>query len=54
VVRFETQNVWDLQQADILKTKVEHYNAGKKNQGGAAFNLMDQQYEQNSRGSQLK
>lgn len=37
-----------------LQTKVETYNAGKKNQGGAAFNLIDLNYEKNPRGQQLK
>lgn len=34
--------------------KVDNFNAGKKNQGGAAFNVIDYNYEQNNRGSQLK
>jgi hypothetical protein len=37
-----------------MKTKIDHFNAGKKNQAGAAFNLLDQQYEQNPRGGQLQ
>lgn len=31
----------------ILQTKIEQFNAGKKNQGGAAYNLMNSAYEQN-------
>jgi len=32
-------------QQERLKTKVEVYNAGKKNQGGAAYNLVNLGYE---------
>ena len=33
---------------------MDHFNAGKKNQGGAAYNLISMEYEQNNRGNQLQ
>jgi hypothetical protein len=35
----------DKAEAERLQTKVEFYNAGKKNQGGAAYNLVSMGYE---------
>ena len=37
----------DQQEQERLQTKVDHFNAGKKNQGGAAYNLVSMGYEQN-------
>ncbi len=44
----------DNREQQILKTKIDMFNAGKKNQGGAAYNLMNSAYEQNQRGLQLQ
>lgn len=45
--RFDQMSQYDNRQAEILNVKVDQYNAGKKNQAGAPFNLLHQQYEQN-------
>jgi hypothetical protein len=37
-----------------MNDKVDNFNAGKKNQGGAAFNVIDFNYETNNRGNQLQ
>jgi hypothetical protein len=38
----------------MLQTKVEQFNAGKKNHSGAAYNLINAAYENNSRGIKLQ
>lgn len=44
----------DRQAANRLQTKIEQYGAGKKNQGGAAYNLLTMEYENNNRGTNLQ
>ena len=41
------------QQETILQAKKEFYNAGKKNEGGAAYNLINLGYDPTTRGNQL-
>ena len=41
------------QQDQILKAKKDHFNAGKKNEGGAAYNLINLDYDHTTRGGQL-
>lgn len=36
-----------------MQTKVDFFNAGKKNLGGAAYNLISMGYEPNQRGNLL-
>ena len=52
--RFDQLQTGDQFQQTRLDCKIDHYNAGKKNQGGAAFNLIDLKYEENNRGTNLK
>ena len=54
VQRYQQMNTADQFQQTKLQTKVDHFNAGKKNQGGAAYNLIRLDYEPNTRGQQLK
>lgn len=37
-----------------IQVKAEVFNAGKKNQGGAAYNIVNSEYEQNKDGEKLK
>ena len=38
----------------MLEVKKNQFNAGKKNQGGAAYNLLNHNYDQNSNGTNLQ
>ena len=53
VSRFENMEKMDAQQAQTLQVKKDQFNAGKKNHGGAAYNLLNQQYDQTQSGNQL-
>ena len=44
----------EAQQNTILQAKIDHFNAGKKNQGGAAYNLLNLNYDQTKNGQQLQ
>lgn len=52
--RYDFMAMEDRQAANRLQTKIEQYGAGKKNQGGAAYNLLTMQYESNNRGNNLQ
>ena len=54
VQRFDQMSTNDQFQKTRLETKIQDFNAGKKNQGGAAYNLIRLDYEQNNRGQTLK
>ena len=43
----------DARQAEILEVKKTQFNAGKKNQGGAAYNLLNLDYDKTSGGQSL-
>ena len=43
----------DVKQAQVLEVKKNHFNAGKKNHGGAAYNLLNLAYDQTNNGQQL-
>ena len=38
----------------MLGVKKDHFNAGKKNQGGAAYNLLNHGYDANPNGNNLQ
>ena len=38
----------------MLEVKKNQFNAGKKNQGGAAYNLLNHNYDQNANGTNLQ
>ena len=38
----------------VLQAKKDHFNAGKKNKGGAAYNLLNLGYDETADGSKLK
>ena len=38
----------------VLQAKKEHFNAGKKNKGGAAYNLLNLGYDETVDGQKLK
>lgn len=38
---------------NTLKAKVDHFNAGKKNKGGAAYNLLHLGYDATPEGQKL-
>lgn len=44
---------YEAQQSTILQAKKDHFNAGKKNQGGAAYNLLNLGYDSTPQGQQL-
>lgn len=44
----------DSKQVERINVRVEKYQAGKKNKGGAAYNLMSLEYDQNNEGTKLK
>ena len=48
--RFENMDRTEQLDQERLQTKVENFNAGKKNQGGAAYNLLNLDYEQTNQG----
>jgi hypothetical protein len=50
VGRFENMEAGDIQNAQILDVKKNQFNAGKKNQGGAAYNLLNLNYDENNNG----
>lgn len=45
VKRFENMEAGDVRNAEILEVKKNHFNAGKKNHGGAAYNLLNLDYD---------
>ena len=53
VQRFENMEANDVRQVEILETKKQLYNAGKKNHGGAAYNLLNLDYDKNNNGQRL-
>lgn len=54
VQRFENMEAREVQQKQILEAKRDFFNAGKKNQGGAAYNLLNLNYDQSNQGTQLE
>ena len=52
--RFENMEANDARQAEILEVKKTQFNAGKKNQGGAAYNLLNLDYDQTNDGQRLQ
>ena len=51
--RFEDMEALENRQHEILIAKRDHFNAGKKNQGGAAYNLLNFGYDANTQGQRL-
>jgi len=45
VQRFENMEAGDVRNAEILEVKKNQFNAGKKNHGGAAYNLLNLDYD---------
>ena len=43
--RFENMETGDARAAEVLQVKRDHFNAGKKNHGGAAYNLLNLDYD---------
>ena len=54
VGRFENMEQVEVKQAQVLGVKKDHFNAGKKNQGGAAYNLLNHGYDANPNGNNLQ
>ena len=44
----------DSRAAEVLQVKRDHFNAGKKNHGGAAYNLLNLDYDQTNNGQKLQ
>ena len=44
----------DLLQENRLITRIDKYQAGKKNLGGAAYNIVNLDYDRNKHGDKLK
>lgn len=44
----------DVKSAQVLNVKRDEFNAGKKNQGGAAYNLLNHDYDANPNGNNLQ
>ena len=53
VNRFENMESNDKREAEVLTVKRDHFNAGKKNQGGAAYNLLNLNYDNTQNGQRL-
>jgi hypothetical protein len=53
IARFEKMESVDAHMENALKVKVDHFNAGKKNKGGAAYNLVNLGYDQTPEGQKL-
>lgn len=51
--RFDHMEAMQAQQDTVLRAKKEFFNAGKKNEGGAAYNLINLGYDPTGRGQQL-
>ena len=51
--RFDNLEHNENKQGVILQAKIEN-NAGKKNHGGAAFNIINQDFDGNNKGDVLK
>ena len=51
--RFEKMESYDAQQQNVITAKRDYFNAGKKNQGGSAYNLINLDYDQNDGGKKL-
>ena len=51
--RFAHMEAMQAQQETVLHAKKEFFNAGKKNEGGAAYNLINLGYDPTGRGQQL-
>lgn len=51
--RFEKMESMDALIENTLKAKVDHFNAGKKNKGGAAYNLLHLGYDPTPEGQKL-
>ena len=54
VNRFENMEQTDVTAQNVLSVKKDQFNAGKKNHGGAAYNLLNQQYDQTNNGNALQ
>ena len=52
--RFENMDTGDVRAAEVLEVKKNHFNAGKKNHGGAAYNLLNLDYDQTNNGQRLQ
>lgn len=50
VQRFENMEVTEARSADVIAVKRDHFNAGRKNHGGAAYNLLNLDYDQTNNG----
>ena len=44
-MRFENMESQDVKAGQVLAAKRDFFNAGKKNQGGAAYNLISLNYD---------
>ena len=53
MARFEKMESVDAHKDIILQAKIAHFNAGKKNKGGAAYNLLNFGYDQSNDGHKL-
>ncbi len=51
--RFENMETQEQKVNQALEDKKNHFNAGKKNQGGAAYNLLNLDYDQTANGKTL-
>ena len=51
--RFENLEALELKDNVVMQAKIEN-NAGKKNMGGAAFNIVNQDFDVNNKGDALK
>jgi hypothetical protein len=54
VNRFENMEAGDVRNAEILEVKKSQFNAGKKNHGGAAYNLLNLDYDASNNGQRLQ
>lgn len=53
IARFEKMESVDAHLENALKVKIDHFNAGKKNKGGAAYNLVHLGYDHTPEGQKL-
>ena len=45
IKRFENMESFEQKSKDVISVKRDHFNAGKKNHGGAAYNLISLNYD---------
>lgn len=53
VARFERMESMDAHMDNVLRAKMAEHNAGKKNKGGAAYNLVNLGYDATPEGQKL-